>query len=110
MIFYTLPFSNMDSLSEIIQNIDTNTDDVKKTPVSIDIIKMCVDFLNFNEVVAFRRVDKFTRSLVIGTNAWDRAAIIQERREKQGKRMVLFNQYLLSRAQADLFPVSKMFK
>ena len=87
------PIENiMDSVSEIIpqENIDTS-DAVKRTPVSIDIIKMCVDFLNFNEVVMFRRVDKFTRSLVIGTNAWDRAAIIQERREKQGKRMVLFH-------------------
>ena len=100
----------MDSVSEIIPRSVVENIDTSNAPVSIDIIKMCVDFLNFNEVVMFRRVDKFTRSLVIGTNAWDRAAIIQERREKQGKRMVLFNQYLLSRAQADMFPASKMYK
>ena len=71
---------------------------------------MCMDFLNFNEVVVFRKVDKCTRSLVVGINMWNRAAVLQERREKQGKRMVLFDQYLLSRAQANMFPPSKLYK
>ena len=100
----------MNRITETVEEVQVVVETTPRRPVQLYVIEMCMDFLNLNEVMVFRRVDLSTRSLVTGPRIWDRAAIIQERREKQGKRTVLFDQYLMSHAQADTFPKSKFYK
>ena len=75
-----------------------------------EIVARCVDFLDFHQAAKLRTVSKFTSSLVSGDNMWIIAATIQERKEAKGKRVVLFQQYMMSREQAAELPLSLLYK
>ena len=75
-----------------------------------EIVARCVDFLYFHQAAKLRTVSKFTSSLVSGDNMWIIAATIQERKEAKGKRVVLFQQYMMSREQAAVLPLSLLYK
>ena len=75
-----------------------------------EIVARCVDFLDFHQAAKLRTVSKFTSSLVSGDNMWIIAATIQERKEAKGKRVVLFQQYMMSREQAAVLPLSLLYK
>ena len=75
-----------------------------------DIIALCIDFMNFNQLAKLRMVSKLTSSMVSNENMWNIAATIQERRESKGKRVVLFNQYIMSRENAASLPLSHLYK
>ena len=69
-----------------------------------------LDYFNFKDLVVFRMVCKELRLHVTGISFWDKIAVIQENREAKGKRVVLFNQYLMSRKDALMLPPSKLYK
>ena len=75
-----------------------------------EIVARCVDFLDFHQAAKLRTVSKFTSSLVSGENMWIIAATIQERKEAKGKRIVLFQQYMMSREQAAVLPLSLLYE
>jgi hypothetical protein len=75
-----------------------------------EIVARCVDFLDFHQAAKLRTVSKFTSSLVSGENMWIIAATIQERKEAKGKRVVLFQQYMMSRERAAVLPLSLLYK
>ena len=67
-------------------------------------------YLNFKELVVLRMVCKDLRPHVTGISFWDKIAVLQENREEKGKRVVLFNQYMMSRKDALLLAPSKFYK
>ena len=75
-----------------------------------EVVVRCIDFLNFHQAAKLRMVSKFTSALVSGENIWTIAATIQEAKEKKGKRVVLFQQYMMSREQAAVLPLSTLYK
>ena len=84
-----------------------DTDDDKKHRVQY-CVTFCLDYLDFKGLVKIRTITKVLVPLVSGPSFWNRISDMQEKRERNGKRLLLFNQYLMSRKQAArLLPSSK---
>ena len=69
-----------------------------------------LDYLNFKDLVLLRTVCKELRPHVTGISFWDKISVLQEKREAKGKRVVLFNQFMMSRENALLLPPSNLYK
>jgi hypothetical protein len=77
---------------------------------SITLLVNVSEYMNFKDLVQLRMVCKDLRPHVTGISFWNKIAVLQENREAKGKRVVLFQQFLMSRENALLLPPSKLYK
>ena len=93
-------------MNQKIEEVKTNT----TNSVKMWVFKSVLEYLNYKELVQLRRINKGSVSpLVSGSILWDRLSDMQEKRALVGKRVFLFQQYMMSREDAQRLPVSKKY-
>ena len=75
-----------------------------------DVLVHISAFLDMANLVKLRKLNKENNQIMTSTHFWTCASVLQEKRHQLGKRLFLFNQYLLSREQAELLAESKHYK
>ena len=94
------------TMNQKIEEVKTNTTNI----VKMWVFKSVLEYLNYKELVQLRRINKGSVSpLVSGSILWDRLSDMQEKRALVGKRVFLFEQYMMSREDAQRLPVSKKY-
>ena len=69
-----------------------------------------LDYLETRDLYKLRRINKvYVTPCVTGICFWDRLSKIQEQREKIGKRVFLFKQFMMSREDAAKIPPSTKY-
>jgi hypothetical protein len=92
-------------MNSIEQKEEANNNNVKMW-----VFKSVLEYLNYKELVQLRRINKGSVSpLVSGSILWDRLSDMQEKRALVGKRVFLFQQYMMSREDAKRLPLSKKY-